>query len=87
MGLLDALKRAEMESRKAARRGMERAIVPLDDAERVIRRRMRIYPQQIAAAQAAAAKRKEAGASPGSAAAVAPATELPPERPQQDRLK
>jgi hypothetical protein len=49
VGLMDAFRRAEEQARKAARAGTERAIVGLDDAERAIRRRMRIYPKQVRA--------------------------------------
>ncbi len=47
MGLVSAFRRAEEQARKAARATMERTIVGLDDAERAIRRRMRIYPKQV----------------------------------------
>ncbi len=55
MGLVDTLRRAEEQARKAARAGMQRTIVGLDDAERAIRRRMRIYPNQMTAMRARAA--------------------------------
>ena len=51
MGFINALRRAELRGKKVAQRGMEQAMVSLDDAERAIRRRMRIYPQRVAAAQ------------------------------------
>jgi hypothetical protein len=47
MSLVNMLKRAEEQARQAARAGMQRTIVGLDDAERAIRRRMRIYPKQV----------------------------------------
>ena len=47
MGIVDTLRRAEEQARKAARLGAERTIVGLDDAERAIRGRMRIYPKQM----------------------------------------
>jgi hypothetical protein len=52
MGFINALRRAEQRGKKVAQMGVEQAMVSLDDAERAVRRRMRIYPQQIAAAQA-----------------------------------
>jgi len=51
MGFINALRRAEQRGKKVAQMGVEQAMVSLDDAERAVRRRMRIYPQQIAAAQ------------------------------------
>ncbi len=75
MGFMNVLRRAEEQGRRAARWGMEQAIVSIDDAERAIRRRMRIYPQQIAAAKAAAEKR---------AAAAAATTSRPPDVPTED---
>jgi len=47
VGLMDVFRKAEEQARKAARAGAERAMVGLDDAERAIRRRMRIYPKQF----------------------------------------
>mgnify|MGYP005813550411 CR=1 FL=1 len=47
MGLVDTLRRAEEQARKAARASVQRTIVGLDDAERAIRRRMRVYPKQM----------------------------------------
>jgi len=58
MGLIDALRRAEQRGKKVARRGAEQAMVSLDDAERAVRRRMRIYPQHVSAAQALDKKRE-----------------------------
>jgi hypothetical protein len=49
VGLMDGFRRAEEQARKAARAGTERAIAELEDAERAIRRRMRIYPKQVRA--------------------------------------
>ena len=60
MGFINALRRAEERGKKVAQRGMEQAMVSLDDAERAVRRRMRIYPQYIAAAQAANQQNKPA---------------------------
>jgi hypothetical protein len=48
MGLKDAFRRAEQRGKKVARRGMEQAMVSIDDAERAVRRRMRIYPHHVA---------------------------------------
>jgi len=42
MGLMDAIRRAEEESRDAARRGMEKARATWNDTERALRRRMRV---------------------------------------------
>jgi len=47
MGLVDALRKAEEQARRVAQAGMQRTMVGLDDAERAIRRRMRIYPKQV----------------------------------------
>jgi len=46
MSLLDAFRRVEDKARRAARASAELAMVSLDDAERAVRRRMRIYPKQ-----------------------------------------
>jgi hypothetical protein len=62
MGIVSVLKRAEEHARKAAQSGMQRTIVALDDAERAVRRRMRIYPHRIPAVRAKAAK--PSGATP-----------------------
>lgn len=59
MGLIDALRRAEQRGKKVARRGAEQAMVSLDDAERAVRRRMRIYPQHLSAAQALDQQKRE----------------------------
>ena len=65
MGIVQALRRAEEQARKAARAGMERTIVGLDDAERAIRRRMRIYPREVNVIRArAAASSANAAGSP-----------------------
>jgi len=42
MGLMDAIRRAEEESRDAARRGLEKARATWNDTERALRRRMRV---------------------------------------------
>ncbi len=77
MGLIDALKKAEQQGRKAARWGAEQAMVSLDDAERAIRRRMRIYPHQVVATPSAGSPAPNAAAPV--AAAAAPATDVPAE--------
>ena len=46
MGLLDSLKKAEEQGRESARRGMQRAGEMWEDAERRIRRKMRIHPRR-----------------------------------------
>jgi hypothetical protein len=56
MGLVDALRRAEEQARKVAKASAERTILGLDDAERAIRRRMRIYPKPMPAIPCHAAK-------------------------------
>ena len=63
MGLVDALRRAEEQARKAARASAERTVVSLDDAERAIRRRMRVYPKQVRAIPLRSARATAAGAS------------------------
>jgi hypothetical protein len=45
MGLMDSLRRAEEEGKTLARRGMEKARAGFDDAERVMRRKMRVHPR------------------------------------------
>ncbi len=57
MGLVDALRRAEEQARKAARASVQRTIVGLDDAERAIRRRMRVYPKEMPLVKARATTR------------------------------
>jgi len=42
MGLMDVIRKAEEQSRRAARRGMERARATWDETERRLRRKMRI---------------------------------------------
>ena len=49
MRLLDAFRRAEEQGREVARRGRERAGELLEDAERRIRRKMRIHPRRSSA--------------------------------------
>lgn len=44
MGLMDALRRAEEQSKDLSRRGMEAAREGIEDASRRVRRKMRIYP-------------------------------------------
>src|SRR5947199_23119 len=58
MGLMDAIRRAEEESRDAARRGMEKARATWNDTERALRRRMRVnrFEENGEAAQANSAK-------------------------------
>jgi len=45
MGLVDTLRKAQEQSRGAARRGMEKARGAVDDAERRLRRKMRLHPR------------------------------------------
>ncbi len=87
MGLIDALKKAEQHGRKAARWGAEHAMVSLDDAERAVRRRMRIYPQQVVGAQSNGARPSAAapaGAASPAAAAAAPAVDPNVDVPAED---
>lgn len=60
MGVIEAWKKVEDQARGAARRSMERAMAGLDEAERAIRRRMRIYPKSQAAMQALSGTRPAA---------------------------
>ena len=48
MGLIGSIRRAEERSKKVAKRSMEHAMESLEDTERAVRRRMRIYPQHPA---------------------------------------
>jgi hypothetical protein len=61
MGLLDSLKRAEEQGRGVARLGLERASEVWEDAERRIRRKMRVHPRP-ADARAASASSVSTGA-------------------------
>ena len=54
MRLLKGLKEAEQKSLNAMRKHMERARGEWEDVERQIRQRMRIYPQKLKSAMAAA---------------------------------
>jgi hypothetical protein len=45
MGLIDTLRKAEEQGRGAARRGLEKARDAVDDAERRLRRKMRLHPR------------------------------------------
>jgi hypothetical protein len=45
MGLLDSLKNAQEQGRQAARRSVERVGEMWEDAERRIRRKMRVHPR------------------------------------------
>jgi hypothetical protein len=47
MGLIDKLRKAEEQGRGAAHRGFERARENWDDAERRLRRKMRLHPHCI----------------------------------------
>jgi hypothetical protein len=47
MGLMDSLRRAEEQGRDAARRSLEKAREGWEDAERRIRRKMRIHPSAL----------------------------------------
>ncbi len=44
MGLIDKLRNAEEQGRAAAHRGMDRARTTWEDAERRMRRKMRLHP-------------------------------------------
>lgn len=44
MGLIDTLRKAEEQGRGAARRGLGKARGAVDDAERRLRRKMRLHP-------------------------------------------
>ncbi len=50
MGLLGSLKRAEEQGREAARHGVHRAGEVWEDAQRRLRRKMRIHPRRNSAA-------------------------------------
>ncbi len=45
MGLIDKLRNAEEQGRSAAHRGMNRARTTWEDAERRLRRKMRLHPR------------------------------------------
>jgi len=45
VGLIDTLRKAEEQGRGAACRGMEKARGAMDDAERRLRRKMRLHPR------------------------------------------
>jgi hypothetical protein len=45
MGLIDTLRKAEEQGRGAAHRGLEKARGAWDDAERRLRRKMRLHPR------------------------------------------
>jgi hypothetical protein len=45
MGLIETLRKAEEQGRGAARRGLEKARDVMDDAERRLRRKMRLHPR------------------------------------------
>jgi hypothetical protein len=45
MNIIDRLRRAEHQSKEAAREGFERALHTWEDAQTMIRRKMRIYPR------------------------------------------
>jgi hypothetical protein len=47
MGLIDKLRKAEEQGRGAAHRGFERARESWDDAERRLRRKMRLHPRAV----------------------------------------
>ena len=44
MGLMDVIRKAEEQSRRAARRGLERARATWNSTERRLRRKMRVNP-------------------------------------------
>ena len=46
MGLMDSLRRAEEEGKALARRSVEKARTAVDDAERTMRRSMRVHPRR-----------------------------------------
>ncbi len=54
MGLIEALRSAEKQGRGVAQRGLDAARAGWDDAESRLRRKMRIFPQNL--------KRKATGA-------------------------
>jgi len=56
MGLMDSLRRAEEEGKSLARRGMEKARTSMDDAERMMRRKMRVHPRSTPAANVGATR-------------------------------
>jgi hypothetical protein len=64
MGLMDSLRRAEEEGKALARRSMEKARTGLEDAERTMRRGMRVHPRRNPTA---------AGASKGDTGSIDPA--------------
>jgi hypothetical protein len=45
MGLMESLRRAEAEGKALARRGMEKARNGVEEAESVMRRKMRVHPR------------------------------------------
>ncbi len=45
MGLIDKLRKTEEQGRSAAHRGMDRARITWEDAERRLRRKMRLHPK------------------------------------------
>jgi len=47
MGLMDRLREAEEQGKKAARHAYERALEMGEDAQRRIRQKMRIYPRSL----------------------------------------
>jgi hypothetical protein len=49
MGLMDSLRRAEEEGKALARRGMEKARNGAEEAERTMRRKMRVHPRSVSA--------------------------------------
>ena len=50
MGLIDKLRQAQEHGRDAAHRGLERARDSWDDAERRLRRKMRLHPRRASEA-------------------------------------
>ena len=53
MGLMDSLRRAEQEGKALARRGMEKARSGAEEAERTMRRKMRVHPRPTSATASA----------------------------------
>ncbi len=61
MGLKDALRNAEQQGSIAAHRGLERAREGWEDAERRLRRKMRIFPTSFRQTRSNASANSDAG--------------------------
>src|SRR5947209_4573567 len=78
MGLMDVIRKAEEQSRRAARRGMEKARATWNQTERRLRRRMRVNrPEQNGTADAASRWQSPALFSSGDGEASEPASQPP----------